>query len=127
MAEKPEQVLPQVGRAPGLGVEKVGAEVPVEPEHDEGSGQRRHREENLDVGPERHPGVKRNLAQAHSGAAEREHRRDQIDRAATLPMPLTKRPSIQKSVAARVRRRVRSRGHRQTSRSWAPRRCKKLK
>ena len=46
VAEDPEEVHPQHGRAAGLGVEEVRAEIAIEQQHDLGGGQRADREEN---------------------------------------------------------------------------------
>ena len=47
MAEEPKQMLPHVGRAAVLRVEKLCAQHAIEFDHDQRRGQRRNRQQNL--------------------------------------------------------------------------------
>ena len=90
VAEEPEEVLPQQGRAtadggevtvgdemgrPGDGMtprhgEDVGAEVPVTEQHDQGAGEHRERDEDQDAGHQHVPGEDGHSEHGHARGAQ---------------------------------------------------------
>ena len=82
MAEDPEEVLPQHGRAAGLRVEEVRAEVAVEQQHDLRGGQRRNGEKIMHRHPQHRPDEERHAHERHALAAHAEDGGDEVDRRA---------------------------------------------
>ncbi len=80
MAEDPEEMHPDYGRAAGLRVEEMSAEVAVDQQHDLRRRQRTDREEHQACHHEVEPGEQRHLAQRHARAAHAKNGGDDIDR-----------------------------------------------
>ena len=117
MTEDPEEVHPDHGRAAGLRVEEMSAEVAVDQQHDLRRRQRADGEDNQDRHHEVQPGEQRHLAQRHSRAAHAQDRGQNVDRradAAECRRPAGQRPEIG-AVAGREclrgQRRVREPSH----------------
>ena len=96
MAEEPEQVLPQHGRAAVLRVEEMCAQVAIEQDHDLRRRQRRKREQNHETTSQHHPDEEAACASTScpdSACARMVAMK--LTAAAMVPTPLTSRPRIQ--------------------------------
>ena len=79
MAEDPEEMHPQDGRAAGLGVEEMGAEIAVDQQHDLRGGQRADGDEHHAARHEIEPHEQRHAAQLHTRAAHADDGRDNVE------------------------------------------------
>ncbi len=83
VTEGPEEVLPQKGRRPAAGgLEEVRVELAIDEQHHERRVEDGEREDDEDGVDERHPHEERQAAHRQARRAQREDRRDDVDRAA---------------------------------------------
>ena len=95
MAEDPEEMHPHHGRASGLGIEEMRAQIAVEQQHDLRGGSGENHDQHQARGHQVQPHQQRHLAQRHARAAHAEDGRNDVDAVPMLPMPLTSSPMIQ--------------------------------
>ena len=82
MAEDPEEVHPENGRAAGLGIEEVRAQIAVEHQHDLRRGERADGDEDQAGHDQVEPHQQRHAAQLHAGAAHADDRGHDVERGA---------------------------------------------
>ena len=78
MAEDPEEVHPDDGRAAGLGVEEVAAQVAIDQQHDLRRRQRRDDDQDQARNHQVQPGKQRHAPQRHARTAHAENGGDDI-------------------------------------------------
>ncbi len=80
MAEDPEEMHPEHGRAAGLRIEEVAAEVAIDNQHDLRGGERADGDKDQAAGDQIEPDEKRHAAELHAGAAHADSGGDDVER-----------------------------------------------
>ena len=87
MSEYPEEVHPEHGRATGLGIEEMAAQIAIDEQHDLRRRQRRNRDQNHSGHHQVQPRQQRHAAELHPG-----HRRHRMVAMMLIAVPMLPKP-----------------------------------